>query len=147
MSDGKEIAETFHNYFNNAVKSLNLRYDPKCLNDVFDENDPILIVTKKFKNHPSIVNIQKYILKTSTFSFDETEIDSIQKMTDNLDSRKSGTFEEIPVNFIKNVPNISAKLLGTAWNDEVLKDLTFPSELKLAGVVTVLKKGSTLVEN
>ena len=93
------------------------------------------------------MNIQKYILKTSTFSFDEIEIDSIQKMTDNLDSRKSGTFEEIPVNFIKDVPNISAKLLGTAWNDEVLKDLTFPSELKLAGVVTVLKKGSTLVEN
>ena len=140
LSDGKEIAETFNNYFNNAVKSLNVQYDPKCLNDVFDENDPILIAIKKFKNHPSIVNIQKYILKTATFSFDEIESDSIKKMTDNLDSRKSGTFEEISVNFIKDVPNISAKLLGTAWNGEVLKDLTFPSELKLAGVVTVLKK-------
>ena len=40
LCDDKEIAETFNNYVNNAVKSLNLQCDPEHLNDVSDENDP-----------------------------------------------------------------------------------------------------------
>ena len=51
LSDDKELAETFNNYFNNAVKSLNLQCNPEhLLNDVSDENDPIEIAIKKFKN-------------------------------------------------------------------------------------------------
>ena len=98
LSDDKEIAETFNNCFNNAVKSLKLQCDPEHLSDVSDENDPIEIAIKRFKNHLSIVNINKIISKTTTFSFDETETDSIKKIIDNLDSRKSGIFEGIPVN-------------------------------------------------
>ena len=87
------------------------------------------------------MNINKNIPKTTTFSFDKTETDSIKKIIDNLDSRKSGIFGGIPA-------NISPKFLDTVWNDEVLKDLKFPSELKLADVVPAFKKeDSTLVEN
>ena len=148
LLDDKKTAGTFNNYFNNAVKSLNLQCDPEHLNDVFDENDPIKIAIKKFKNHPSIVNINENIPKTTTFSFYETETDSIKKIIDNLDSRKSGIFGGIPANCLKGVSDISAKFLHTVWNDEVLKDLKFPSELKLADVVPAFKKeDSTLVEN
>ena len=52
LSNDKQIAETFNNYFNNAVKSLNLQCDPEHLN-VSDENHPIEIAVKKFKNHQS----------------------------------------------------------------------------------------------
>ena len=148
MSDDKEIAETFNNYFNNSVKSLNLQCDPEHLSDVSDENGPIEIAIKKFKNHPSIVNINENIPKTTTFSFDETETDSIKKIIDNLDSRKSGIFGGIPANCLKGVSDISAKFLHTVWNDEVLKDLKFPSELKLADVAPAFKKvDSTLAES
>ena len=41
LSDDKEIAETFNNYFNNAMKSLNLQCDPESLSDVSDEKYPI----------------------------------------------------------------------------------------------------------
>ena len=47
LSDSKEIAETFDNYFNNAVKSLNLQCDPEHLNDVSHKKYPIEIVKKK----------------------------------------------------------------------------------------------------
>ena len=140
LPDDKETAGTFNNYFNNVVKSLNLQCDPEHLNDVFDENDPIKIAIKKFKNHPSIVNINENIQKTTTFSFDETETDSIKKIIDNLDSRKTGIFGGIPANFLKDVSHISAKFLHTIWNDEVLTDLKFPSELRLADVVPAFKK-------
>ena len=66
----------------------------------------------------------------------------------NLGSRKSGTFGEIPVNCLKGVSDISAKFLHTPWNDEVLKDVKFPSELKLPDVVPDFEKeDSTLLEN
>ena len=69
-------------------------------------------------------------------------------MIDNLASRKSGTYGGIPANYLKGVLDISAKFLHTVWNDEVLKDLKFPSELKLADVVPTFKKeDSILVEN
>ena len=94
------------------------------------------------------MNINKNIPKTATFSFDETETDSIKKIIDNLDSRKSGIFGGIPANCLKGVSDISAKFLHTVWNDEMLTDLKFPSELKLADVVPAFKKeDSTLVEN
>ena len=130
------------------MKSLNLQCDPEHLNDVSHKNDPIEVAIKKFKNHPSIVNINEDTPKNITFGFDGTETDSIKKIIDNLDSRKSGIFGGIPANCLKGVSDISAKFLHTVWNDEVLTDLKFPSELKLADVVPAFKKeDSTLVEN
>ena len=127
---------------------LSLQCLSEPLNDVSDENDPIKIAIKQFKNHPSTANINENIPTPVTFSFDEIENDSIKKMIYNLDSRKSGTFGGIPVNCLKGVPDISAKSLHTPWNDEVLKDIKFPSELKLPDVVlTFEKEDSTLLEN
>ena len=94
------------------------------------------------------MNVNKNIPKTTTFSFDKTDTDSVKKMIDNLDSRKSGTFGGILANCLKAVSDISAKVLQTVWNDEVLNDSKFPSELELADVVPAFKKeDSTLVEN
>ena len=148
LSDDKEIAETFDNYFNNAVKSLNLQCSQEHLNDVSNENDPFEIAIKKFKDHPSIVNINENIPKSTTFNFNEIGSDSIKKMIDNLDSRKSGTFGGLPVNCLQGVSDISGQFLNNVWNDEVLQNFQFPSELKLADVIPVFKKEDpTLAKN
>ena len=148
LSDDKEIAETFNNYFNNAVKSLNLQCSQEHLNDVSNENDPFEIAIKKFKDHPSIVNINENIPKSTTFNFNEIGSDSIKKMIDNLDSRKSGTFGGLPVNCLQGVSDISGQFLNNVWNDEVLQNFQFPSELKLADVIPVFKKEDpTLAKN
>ena len=52
--DNKKMAQTFNNYFDNAVMSLNLQYDFQHLHDVSHENDPNEIAIKDLKNHPSI---------------------------------------------------------------------------------------------
>ena len=148
LSTDKEIAEAFNNYYSNAVKSLNLQCDSEHLSDVSDETDPIERAIKKFKNHPSIININQNIPKTTNFKFSQADIDLIKKMIDNLDSSKSGTFGGITTNCLKGVSDISAKFLNPVWNNEVLKDLKFASGLKLADIVPVFKKeDSTLVKN
>ena len=107
----------------------------------------IEIAIKKFKNHARIMNMNKNIPKTTTSSYHEMETDSLKKMINNLNSRKSGTFGGIQANCLEGTWDISTKFLHTVWNDEV-KDLKFFSELKLADVVPAFKKeDSTLVEN
>ena len=59
------------------------------------------------------MNVNKNIPKTTTFSFDKIDTDSVKKMIDNLDSRKSGTFGGILANCLKAVSDISAKVLQT----------------------------------
>ena len=99
-----------------------------------------------FKNHSIIVDINENIPRSTTFIFDGIESDSTKKMIDNLESRRSGIFEGIPANCLNSVLDISAKFSHTVWNDEVLDDLKFPSELKLLDVVPAIKKeDSTLV--
>ena len=137
LSADKEIAEAFNKYFCNAVKSLNFQCDSEHLSDVSNETNPIERVIKKFKNHLSIININKTIPKTTNFEFSEVDINWIQKMIDNLDSKKSGTFGGIPRNCLKGVSDISAKFLNSLWNNEVLKDLNFANGLKLADIVPV----------
>ena len=46
------------------------------------------------------------------FNFNEIDSDSIKKMIDNLNSRKSGTFGGVPVNCLQGVSNISAQFLN-----------------------------------
>ena len=148
LSIDKEIAEAFNNYYSNAVKSLNLQCDSEHLSDVSDETDPIERAIKKFKCHPSIINVNQNIPKTTNFEFSQTDIDSIKKMIDNLDSSQNGTFGGIPTNCLKGVSDISAKFLNSVWNNEVLKDLKFASGLTLADIVPLFKKDdSALVKN
>ena len=90
------------------------------------------------------MNINNNIPKTTTFSLDEIETDSINKMIENLDSIKNGTLRKIPASCPKGVSDISAKFLHTVWNDEVLKDLKFPSEPKLVMLHQLLKKKTQL---
>ena len=78
--------------------------------------------------------------KTENFEFSQVDIDLIQKMIDNLGSKKSGTSGGILTNCLKGVSDISAKFLNSVWNNEVLKDLSFANGLKLADIVPVCKK-------
>ena len=88
------------------------------------------------------------IPKTTTFSFEEIETDSVKKMTASLDTGKSGTFGGIQVNCLKDVWDILAKFLHSFWNDEVFKNSKFSGELRLTDAVPAFKKeNSTLVEN
>ena len=70
----------------------------------------------------------------------KVETYSVKEMIDGLDSIKSGIFEGIPRNFPRCAWVIFAEFLHAVWNDELLKDLKFARDLKLADVVPVFKK-------
>ena len=70
LSTDKQMAEAaFNNYYSNAVKSLNLKCDSEHVSDVSDETDPIERAIKKFKIHPSIINVNQIIPKLQILNF------------------------------------------------------------------------------
>ena len=74
-------------------------------------SDPVEIAIKKFENHPSVQVIRENINLNQEFFFKEVEVDEILKEIKNLDSNKSGTFQNIPSNRLKDVSEVSAPCL------------------------------------
>ena len=84
LTSESETGETLNNLFSNKVKKLSI---PKFnSNNSVTENikDPVIKAILQYKNHPSILAIQKYI-KNMTFHFEEVSIGEVEKEILKLD--------------------------------------------------------------
>ena len=73
VSDDQINAESFNDFFIDAVSSLAIEENKALLDDASDLLDPVKKSIKKFRNHPSILNIRKNVSVTSKFSFIEVD--------------------------------------------------------------------------
>ena len=96
-----------------------------------NENEPIDNIIVKFSNHPSIININNNI-KKSTFSFNE--------ILNALDSKKACKSNSIPVKLIKEYSSICNEPLKNLINRGLR---TFDQNLKYADLTPVHKKDDT----
>ena len=103
-------------------------------------SDPVEIAIKKFENHPSVQVIRENINLNQEFFFKEVEVDEILKEIRNLDRNKSGSFQNIPSNRLKEVSEVSAPCLKNIWNIEIVSLQKFSDNFKLADVTPVFKK-------
>ena len=69
MSDKAKVADTFNEYFSNVVKELKIEKDHHLLTVAIEETFPVLIPIKKYKNHPSILQIKSSFKHPKVFSF------------------------------------------------------------------------------
>ena len=63
-----------------------------------------------------------------------------------LDDKKSGTFMNIPTKRLKGAIDEVAKPLTQIWNNEVILNKKFPSNLKLADIIPLHKKLETVLK-
>ena len=74
-----------------------------------------------------------------------TENDISQEFL-NLNSKKSGIFDNNPINFLKSSSDVLEVIPQNIWNSETLETNGFSDNLKLADVTLVYeKKGHSLV--
>ena len=102
LASESETAETLNNFFSNIVKKLNI---PKFnSNNSVTENikDPVFKAILKYKNHPSILAIQKYS-KNKTFHFKEVNFGEVEKEILKLDKTKASQKTDIPTRIIKEI--------------------------------------------
>ena len=140
IADDTQLAQTFNNFFDNAVNSMNIKENKFLVTETAGLLDPVEVAIKKFENHPSIIKIKENIIVDSRFSFSEVNSSDIALEIRKLKTNKAGTFMNIPVKDLKQAVEIISEPLMKIWNEEMVKNKKFPSKLKLADITPIFKK-------
>ena len=129
-------AKILDNFFSNIVKKLNTPNFNSNNSVTKNIKDPVSKAILKYKNHPSILAIQKYS-KNKTFHFKEVNFGEVEKK---LNKTRASQKTDIPTKIIKENIDMFADFLCTSINSAI-KPSRFPSSLKLAEVTPVHQKG------
>ena len=132
-------AKILDNFFSNIVKKLNTPNFNSNNSVTKNIKDPVSKAILKYKNHPSILAIQKYS-KNKTFHFEEVNIEEVEKEILKLDKIKASQKTDIPTRTIKENIDIFADFSYTS-RSSAIKSSGFLSSWKLADVTPVHKKG------
>ena len=89
ISEDKEIAETFNEFFVNIVPSLKILPKENYETDVGNNNEPILNYINKFKNHPSIKVIKSRKKEEQTFTFTYVSFEEVLNEIRKLQTKKT----------------------------------------------------------
>ena len=71
----------------------------------------------KFQFHPSILLIKSKVYAINSFSFTEIETDDVNKEIRTLNSKKSGTQNDIPAKILKKCLSSTAPVLQKSFNE------------------------------
>ena len=143
ISAESKVANSFSNFFENAIRSLNIRANEHSQEN-YDLKNPIEIAIKLL-----IINlINKNITNNENFHFSPGDYENILKEIINLDNKKNGTFKNIPTRLLKDVSDVCSPILANIWNEEIQLNKSFLENLKLADVTPIFKKkDKTFIEN
>ena len=73
VSDDKEVAKIFCEFFGNIVKNLDIAMPTQFLQYSENISNPVEKAIKKYENHPSIIEISKTMKNAKCFSFNEID--------------------------------------------------------------------------
>ena len=140
ISDDTEVAQTFNDFFKSCVSSLDISENKLLLTETNDTLSSVDEAIQKFEKHPSISSINENVKVDQRFSFSEITVDDIRIEIKNLNSKKAGTFMNIPAKQLKQAIEIVDEPLMTIWNEEMVQHNVFSKKLKLADITPVFKK-------
>ena len=78
ISKDTEVAQTFNDFFTNAVSSLDIIENKLLLTETTNTNGGVEEVIKRFAIHPSIISIKENVKIDSRFKFPEIKVDDIR---------------------------------------------------------------------
>ena len=103
ISNDKELAKIFNEFFVNIFPNLGIKTNHSFLINTESENDPIEKAIAKYKNHPIIISIKSFMENSdSSFSFQHVPKDKITKTIKMLDPKKVVQSNDIPTKSIKS---------------------------------------------
>ena len=115
-TEDKEVAMILNQYFSAAVNSLDIIENKSLLTETKNLEDPIEMAIKKFENHPSVLSIKETISINELFQFS----DKILSEVNNLDNKKVGSFENIPIKILIESSEINCGYLTKIWHEQVI---------------------------
>ena len=135
-----KVAEIFNKFFVNIIKNLGIVTEK--VSGTFTENNlsKVELALKKYKNHPSIYAITKWIKNLGNFTFSFIFIlheDTVNELN-KLKNKKASQKTDIPKVVKENV-DITSHFLYHDFNNS-LSCCTFPTGMKYADVTPIHKK-------
>ena len=115
-TEDKEVAMILNQYFSAAVNSIDIIENKSLLTETKNLEDPIEMAIKKFENHPSVLSIKETISINELFQFS----DKILSEVNNLDNKKVGSFENIPIKILIESSEINCGYLTKIWHEQVI---------------------------
>ena len=142
ISNDKELARIFNEFFVNIVSNLDINTNHSFLINTDNENDPIEKAIAKYKNHPSIISFKKFMENSdSSFSFQHVPKDKISKTIKMLDPKKVVESNDIRTKLIKCFNGFFSDFIYINLN-KCIKDGEYVEDLKKAEVRPLYKKDS-----
>ena len=108
ISNNEKKLEEFNSFFENTVKSLNIKLSNLILGDITNLSNPVEIAIKKFENNPSVQIIKNNINVGQALNFKQIELNDMIKEIKNLDDNENGTFTNISSKQLHDVASVSA---------------------------------------
>ena len=140
ISNDKELARIFNEFFVNIVSNLDINANHSFLINTDNENDPTEKAIAKYKNHPSIISIKKFMENSdSSFSFQHVPKDEISKTIKMLDPKKVVESNNIRTKLIKCFSGFFSDYIYINLN-KCIKDGEYVEDLKKAEVRPLYKK-------
>ena len=96
INDDVEIAQTFNDFFDNAVKSLGISENEVLLTKIEHSEGKVLDAIKEFEVHPSILKIKENIIVDVEFSFKAVSLETVTKALKALNTKKAFPLMNIP---------------------------------------------------
>ena len=103
-------AITFNDFFENAVKALDVKISPEFEKNLDDIRDPVMKEIKRYKSHPSTLKIKEVFVDPKPFNFEFITIDVMFTEIKSLNAPK----ETLPIKIIQENINICAHPVGCA---------------------------------
>ena len=115
-----EVAQTFNDFFDGAVKSLGISENEVLLTNVKNSCGEVLDAIKMYETHPSILKIKENVIVSAEFCFSPVSLEDIRTELKALNVRKAIPFMNIPPKQLKEVMGVVDKTLQCIWNDDIL---------------------------
>ena len=138
ISNNVEVADKLNNFFVDSVENLDIEPSVQYVTDVSNSTELDKII-ERYKGHPSILKIKENIVIDGDFSFADTDAHKIGIIISQLDPKKAGVENDIPIKFLIDTSDIVSKHLANIYNKSKING-NFPQQLKRATIIPINKK-------
>ena len=145
VTDDKEVAEIFIDYFVNITDSLGIIQPKDALIPTDGLHDLVEIAIKKYSSHPSIKLISENRNPSHNFAFSFVSNSRISAKLRELKLNKAAPIDSIPGKILKENSDIFTAILQELFNASIV-DGAFPFELKRGEVTSVFRANDQMTK-
>ena len=135
-----ELAKIFNKYFVDIILKLGVK--PVVSSPNHDlETGNLSAIIKKYKDHSSIITIEKYMkgLGEKSFNFSKATNDIVLRNIQKLSTKKASQLNDVPTKYIKKFSDVFTPVITDDYNNCVAIGI-FLECFKTAEVIPTYKK-------